>query len=233
MWSMRASSALALALVLIAGAAQAQEASPPSAAPPATPAPPAGSGAQGDKAAEAEPPKQAGPVGGYSWSDKPAKRRARRAVRKKLDPDAPLATYPGFRTLPGRKSVVWLYVNKKVPVDVRKAAGRVVYVLTGVQVGIRNNTNPLVTHYFDTPLSRAQLRAHKDGAELVLELRENVEPTHRVLEGPRGMMILQVELPPASKNHAAQPLEPRDAKQGQVLVPGDSQTRRSSRGARP
>jgi hypothetical protein len=132
----------------------------------------------------------------------------------KVDPNAPLATYPGFRMLKAGKSAVWVYVSRKVKVDVRRAAGRVTYVMSGAQVGIWNNTNPLVTHYFRTPLSRAWLRPEKGGAELVLELRENVQPTHRVVDGPRGTMILQVELPRPSQPYAASPPgKPQNAKQ--------------------
>ena len=199
---MRRVLSLCALFALASPVALAQEPAPPApkpAPPPSAeqaPAPPAGGD---DKAGEEKKP--GGPVGGYSWSDKPKKRWVRRATPKKLDPNAPLATYPGFRMLPGGKSAVWLYINKKVPVDVRRAAGRVVYVLPGVQVGTVNNTRPLLTHFFETPLARAQLRPEKGGAELVLELRENVQPTHRVVDGPRGTMILQVELPRATRSH--------------------------------
>jgi hypothetical protein len=177
--------------------------------------------------------KPATAAGGYSWTDKPTKRRAssRRAPLPKIDPRAPLATYPGFRMLPGGGSMVWVMVSKKVKVDARRAAGRVSYVLWRAQVGIRNNTNPLVTHYFDTPLSRAWLRPEKEGAELVLELRENVQLKHRVVDGPRGTMILEIELPRSSKRHGAQQVMPPDAKKGQLFVPAERGRRGT--GARP
>jgi hypothetical protein len=85
-------------------------------------------------------------------------------------------------------------------------------VLSGATVGHANNSRPLVTHFFATPLSRAQLRPEKGGAELVLELREAVEPTHRVVAGPGGTMILQIELPRPTRSYAAE-LAPQRARQ--------------------
>jgi hypothetical protein len=214
-----------LALALGVGVASAQTPPPAPAPAPATPAPPAtgeAAPAPTGTAAEAEkkgPPPQAG---GYSWTDKPTrgkKRWVKRKPRVKFDPKAPLATYPGFRMLAGGKSSVWVYVSRKVPVDVRRAAGRVAFVLGGAQVASFNNTNPLVTHYFNTPLSRAWLRPETGGAELVLELRENVTPTHKVVDGPAGTMILTIELPRPSRSYAAQPVPSQNAKKGQILLP--------------
>ncbi|MCA9600143.1 MAG: hypothetical protein KC776_42865 [Myxococcales bacterium] len=151
------------------------------------------------KAAEKEKPP--GVTGGYSWSKKP--RRHYRGKRRKIDPNAPIATYPGFMMLPDGTSQLWVYVNKKVPVQVSKAPGRVTFVLTGAQIAVWNNTHVLATQFFDTPLSRARLRPDKAGAQLVLELRENVTPTHTVIDGPRGTMVLRVSLPRPSHSYVA------------------------------
>jgi hypothetical protein len=106
-----------------------------------------------------------------------------------------LATYPGFHMKPNGQSVVWLRISKKVPVQVRHAAGRVVFVLPDVQVGVQNNTNPLVTTHFPTAVSKAQLVRTKDGAQLVVELRQTVKLTHRVIDGDSGTMLLEVTVP--------------------------------------
>jgi hypothetical protein len=230
---MRLAHALAV-VALLSGVGVASAQAPPAgqSPPPATsPAPAAGSEAAPAPTAAAEGEKKGPPpqAGGYSWSDKPA-RGTRRSVKKKprvkFDPKAPLATYPGFRMLPGGKSAVWVYVSRKVPVNVRRVAGRVSFVLGGAHVASFNNTHPLVTHYFNTPLSRAWLRPETGGAELVLELRENVTPTHKVVDGPAGTMILTIELPPAARSYAPQAVSSRDAKQGQVVLPQKPARRR-------
>ncbi len=121
----------------------------------------------------------------------------------KIDPNAPIATYPAFMMLPDGSSQVWVYVNKKVPVQVSSAPGRVTFVLTGAQIAVWNNTHVLATQFFDTPLSRARLRPDKAGAQLVLDLRENVTPKHSVADGPHGTMILRVLLPRPSHSYVA------------------------------
>lgn len=149
----------------------------------------------------AAPQKPTTPMGGYSWSNKHHHRRHHhRRARLHFDPNAPIAMFPGFRMLPDGRSLVWVTVNKKVPVEAHSAAGRVTYLLSGAQVSIRNNTNALVTTYFDTPLSRARLVPGKQGTQLVLSLREKVQPSYKVVAGPRGSMVLQVTLPAPSKD---------------------------------
>jgi hypothetical protein len=180
-------------------------------APPAQPTQPAQpSGApeaaeSGD--AKAQKPKEPSVTGGYTWSDKPRARR--RATRRKIDRNAPIATYPGFLMLPDGSSQVWVYVNKKVPVVVSAAAGRVTYILTGADIAVYNNTHPLVTEYFNTPMRSARLRRDKNGAQLVLELREATgTPSHKIEDGPGGFMILRVVLPKAQKRYSDAPFRP-------------------------
>jgi hypothetical protein len=200
------SAALGLAVLATNGASRAQAPAPPAATPPAeAPAPPAGAPGPGaapsTEGGEAKKPAPS-VTGGYSWSDKPAPQRKRRAARIKLDPNAPLATYPGFRMAPDGTSRVWLRVTRSADVQVRRAAGQVTYVLGGVHVGVRNNTNALVTTHFDTPLARARLVRDRAGALLVLELREAAEPSHKVSTGPHGTMSLEITIPRAQRTYA-------------------------------
>jgi len=150
---------------------------------------------------EAAEPKRPSVTGGYSWSEKPrSRKRVRRRV--KYDPNAPNVTFPGFRLLPDGSALIWVVVNQTVPVEERRAKGRVTYVLKGAVVRIRNNTNPLVTTHFNTPVSRLRLVRDRVGAQLVIHLREDVSATHRVVQGPRGMMVLQVRIPRATQAYA-------------------------------
>lgn len=191
--------ALAAALLVASGAAAQQK--PPEPAPA-----PAGGAAKGDKAeadkagdAKAEEKeKKPSMTPGYSWTDKPAK-PGKWKPKKKLDPNAPIAMFPGFRMLADGSSQVWVHVTKKVNVT----AAATSFALVGAQVNVRNNTNALVTEYFDTPLARARLKSDAAGTQLVLELRENVPLKHRVVDGPGGSMVLYVDLPKAQKSYAA------------------------------
>ncbi len=154
-------------------------------------------------------------AGGYSWKDpKPkAKRAKRRSAAKSpkaaaLDLNKPLATYPGFMMLPDGRSVVWLYLSRSVSVRALRRGQTYVIDLPEVQVGVQNNTNPLETAHFRTPLSRALLRRVQGGAELVLALREPVVPKHELLAGPGGTMVLRVTLPKAKTQHVAETSTP-------------------------
>ncbi|HEY6556479.1 MAG TPA: hypothetical protein VI072_04370 [Polyangiaceae bacterium] len=214
----RAGALLLATLVSWPAAAQttgAPGAASPAVAPPRTGAPSPGaavapSGPGGSSAAPAadgtaKPAPPAGPVGGYSWTEKPARRKAAPAKRKRRPAvSGPLATYPGFRVLPNGVSELVLRVSKRIDVRMQKANGRVAFVLPSVQVGVRNNTNPLITTHFDTPLARARLIEHKDGAELVLELREAVVPKFSVRDAPGGAISLLITLPPPARSYSEQ-----------------------------
>jgi len=201
---------LLLLFAVVAGsAARPADAQSSGEAPPAAPTEPAAPAPPGAAAAPAPEPAQPakpGVTGGYSWTDKPVAKRRRAPRPLKLNPNAPLATYPGFRMLQDGSSRVSLRVTRSVDVGVHRAPGSVTYVLPGVQVGVRNNTNPLVTTHFNTPLARARLVRGKAGAELVLELRESGEPKHRIGKGPYGSMLLEVVLPRSSRDYSNLPV---------------------------
>jgi hypothetical protein len=247
---MRRRSIVALALALaVAAPAGAQETgsdkSSSAPAPSATaPSGSTGSSEAGDKGGgdeqgkdKSEKEKPPGVTGGYSWSDKPAKGKAkRRHVRAKkfhFDPNAPVATYPGFRMLPDGSSQLWVQVNRKVPVTASASGSVPSYVLVGAQITNKNNTRWLLTEYFDTPVARARLRREAAGAQLVIELRENVTPKYRTVDGPGGTMILYVDLPKSKKSYAAtqDDFAPKSApvRTGRVLPGPGTRTHRSGR----
>jgi hypothetical protein len=156
-----------------------------------------------DKAKDKKEEKH-GAVGGYTWSDKPAAaahHRTRRHKRIKIDPNSPIAMYPGFRVLADGTSQVWVYISKKVTVTAGGSAAQPTFVLNGAHVAIRNNTNALITEYFETPLARARLKRDQAGAQLVLTLREPVSVKHRIVDGPGGTSILYVDLPKPQKHY--------------------------------
>ncbi len=180
---------LASALLLCPLAARAEGAAPP--APAATPP-------TGKSPAAAPRPKAAG---------KPASRAPRKAKRSAatIAPNTPIATYPAFRLLEDGTTRISVEVSRKVAVTEHKAQGRAVYSLAGVAASGNNTLLPLPTGFFRTPVDRVELVEQNGGADLVIELREAVEPTYRVLDTPRGIVI-QVDLPrPAGAAAAPSP----------------------------
>lgn len=212
----RWASYLAASLALVPALASAEDAPKPADSAPAK-APTSGTPGD-DKTTEKKPTN----TGGYSWSEAP--RRGRRHTKRA--PGTPLAAFPAFRALADGTSQISVTVSKKVEIAQHKAAGRVVFVLRGAEIAVRNNSNTLVMSHFGGAVSRARLVPHKGGAQLILELREPVEITQRVTAGPRGSMTLILGVPKPSKDWSGQ-----EAGRG-VLAADDDEARPKSKRAK-
>ena len=105
-----------------------------------------------------------------------------------------VASLPGFRMLPDGRSLISLEVSGRVPVTQSTAAGRISYHLAGVNVPARTNRFDLPTDFFATPVGRVRLLSADGGADLVIELRAPAQPTARLQQSGRGV-VLRVELP--------------------------------------
>ena len=131
-----------------------------------------------------------------------ARRRAKPATPV-LAPGTPIATYPSFRTLDDGSSRVTIEITRKVAVTEHKAKGRIVYSLAGAAVPGSNTRFALPTGFFRTPVERIEVVGQGSGADLIIDLREAVEPTYRVLDTPRGSSVLQVDFPRPAADAAA------------------------------
>jgi hypothetical protein len=132
-----------------------------------------------------------------------AQRRAKSPAAA-LSPDTPVASYPAFRLLDDGSTRVSVEVSRKVTITEHKAQGRVVYRLDGVAIPGHTTQLPLPTGFFRTPVDRVEMVEQSGGADLVIELREAVQPTYRVLDTPRGI-VLQVDFPRPASVEAALP----------------------------
>ena len=106
-----------------------------------------------------------------------------------------MATLPGFEMLPDGGSRFFVEMTQNVPVEEKKAAGAITYILKGEHVAKMNNENALVTVHFNTPVSRARLLPFGRDLHFILELRANVAPTFKVVPAKDGAAILQIEFP--------------------------------------
>ncbi len=154
--------------------------------------------AQAEEAPRAPTPAPVGSTMFTPQSAAPAKAapRARRKAKPAapaVAPGTPIATYPSFRLLDDGSSRVTVEITRKVAVTEHKARGRVVYSLAGAAVPGSNSRLALPTSVFHTPVDRVEVVAQGDGADLIIELREAVEPTFRVFDTPRGSSVLQVD----------------------------------------
>ena len=144
-------------------------------------------------------PDSASPGGKSGGSATNAGKKPKKSARGKGEmrprPGAPVATFPGFRLLPGGGSRIYVELTKNVTVDERRANGALVYTLRGAQVLSRNNKNALITTHFATPVARARLVPAGMDLDLVIDLRKAVEPTHQVVAADNGAVRLEIDFP--------------------------------------
>jgi hypothetical protein len=122
---------------------------------------------------------------------------------KVVVPVGPIATLPGFEMQADGSSRFFVQLTATVPVEEKKAAGSITYVLKGAHVNVRNNENALVTVHFNTPVSRARLVPSAQGLSFIIELRAAATPTYKVVAGKDGTSILEVDFPKGSYVTAA------------------------------
>lgn len=223
----RSLASLALALVTLEAApaaAQTPTAAPAAPPPPGggtlpvAPVPPAPGGAAAPAAPAAAPGSQpaaqgdkpAGSAAGYAYSDKPVAKA--RVVRRA--PAGPTATLPGFEQLPDGGSRLFVQLSQSVPVEERRTAGSITYVLKGAHVRVWNNTNALVTVHFSTPVSRARLVQQGNDVLFIVELRAQAAPTFKVADAQDRSATLYVDFPKGDYSGASTSLAPAQAPAG-------------------
>ena len=116
----------------------------------------------------------------------------------------PVATLPGFEMTAEGGSRLFVELSQAVQVDERKARGSLTYVLHGAHVTVHNNTNPLVTVHFNTPVASARLVQSGRDLLFVVSLRADASPTWKINPGKEGSSILTVDFPKGSYVGATQ-----------------------------
>ena len=189
---------LAAGLCVVPVVAAAQEPAP-TAAPAATSTVAAPAATDPGAAAETSAPsaKPSFPATGYGWSTTPPKRVPHGPAhpgraRAHTGPDVVL---PGFETLADGSSRLFVQLSKPATFDTKQGAGGVTVVLKGVHVDRRNNTNPLVTVHFNTPVTAARLVPHGHDLWFVVDLRAKVQPAVTMDAAKDGAAMLRIEFP--------------------------------------
>jgi hypothetical protein len=96
-------------------------------------------------------------------------------------------------------------VSREVAIEPDVSRTKLRFRLVGARVQAKNNTFPLVTAHFDSPVRAVRLVEAAKGAELTIELKAAATVSHRVVKGRGGSMVLMLELAPASSADAAAP----------------------------
>ena len=120
-----------------------------------------------------------------------------RATRRRGRRRAPaqVVTWPGFQAQPDGSSTFFLQVTGPVEYERHVTTGRVEILLPNTRTHVRNSRRPLITRYYDTPVTLAKLerRGRRDLA-FVFTMRADVAPTVRT-EERGGFTFIYVSFP--------------------------------------
>jgi hypothetical protein len=147
------------------------------------------------------------------------------AARPKTSQDVSSAVMPCFETLADGSTRLYVELPKAVTYDAKTAHGSVTYVLKGVHVERRNNLNPLVTTYFNTPVTTAKFVPHGRDLWFVLDMRADVEPVVSMGSGSDGAVVMSIQFPKGDYLPAPSPEEPRIETRDPAAAPAASAPR--------
>jgi hypothetical protein len=101
----------------------------------------------------------------------------------------------GFEPLADGSTRLFVELTKPVTYESKVARGSITYVLKGARVMRRNNTNPIVTVHFNTPVTSARLVPHGHDLWFVIDLRADVQPAVSMDAGKDGRAVMKIALP--------------------------------------
>ena len=111
--------------------------------------------------------------------------------------------FSGYQSRANGGGLLFVEMTERVAVEVKRAGLVIEYRMVGARVPLKNNKNPLLLRDFGSSALTAVLVPEKargrdktQAVRLVLTLRTDVSPAHRMVERGRGA-ALEIELPPA------------------------------------
>ena len=118
------------------------------------------------------------------------------------------AVLPGFETLDDGSTRLFVDLSAPVSYETKAAKGSITYVLKSTKMARRNNGNPLVTTFFNTPVTTACLVPHGHDLWFVVDVRADAQPAVSVDPKPEGGATLSIHFPkgdylPAEQQPAA------------------------------
>jgi len=146
--------------------------------------------------------------GGYTWRAKPSTKSSL-PPRQKVDPTRPQAKGPEFVIGADGTSHISVQLSRRVDVSLTTNPGQLVFELPNTQVAIPNDSNPLVTTHFVTPVKTVRLVTHGKSARLVIELRQAAVPRFELRQVADAAVVLEVSIPKPTGSAAAPSGEPR------------------------
>jgi hypothetical protein len=116
-------------------------------------------------------------------------------------------TWPGFQMQPDGSSRVFLQTT--VPVDARPtmAGNKVIVDLGNALIVVGTNRFPLFTQYFNTPVTRVEIKRARKHTTLEITLRAPIEPRVSSEQAPSGFHFLYLDFPAGDYAPKTAPIE--------------------------
>jgi hypothetical protein len=143
------------------------------------------------------------------------------AAHKAEDAEGTAITSTGFHVLEDGTSRLTVQLKGSVPVEAHVTGAKAEYVLVGASIPSRNNRNPLITKEFVSLVTSVRLvpeyadegtpapsKKHKHkhkhhgkptGVRLVVDMREDAQPQHRLVTNTDGTAVLTIDFPKPKK----------------------------------
>jgi hypothetical protein len=134
---------------------------------------------------------------GYYCGVKPGGDQAP-AIGAKAGTTPPEITWPGFQMMPDGRSRVFVQITTQVDVSAALVGGNVVVDLGDVKIAGRNNRRPLITKFFNTPVTEVAVKREKKRTTLILSMRAPVEPRVSHERAQSGFHFVYIDFPPGS-----------------------------------
>jgi hypothetical protein len=134
---------------------------------------------------------------GYYCGVKPGGDQAP-AIGAKAGTNPPEITWPGFQMMPDGRSRVFVQTTTQVDVSAALVGGNLVVDLGDVKIAGRNNRRPLITKFFNTPVTEVAVQREKKRTRLILSMRAPVEPRVSHEQAQSGFHFVYIDFPPGN-----------------------------------
>lgn len=104
-----------------------------------------------------------------------------------------MLSWPGFQMMPDGSSRVFLQMSEAVPHAVTREGNTLVVTLKGAKILHRNHGRPLLTQFFNTPVTRVKVKRVRRALRVEISLRADVTPQVRAVTGADGLHYVYVE----------------------------------------
>jgi hypothetical protein len=107
-------------------------------------------------------------------------------------------TWPGFQMMPDGGSRVFVQITTQVDVSAALVNGQIIVDLGDVAIAGRNNRRPLITKFFNTPVTLVEVKRAKKRTTLILSMREPIEPRVSHERAESGYHFVYLDFPPGN-----------------------------------